>query len=264
MAVYAAQVDRMDQGIGHIVQALEMKGESDNTLILFLADNGGCAETLNEYWKGLFIPAFTRDGDSVILGNNHPEVMPGPENTYQSYSTPWANVSNTPFRLYKHWVHEGGISTPLIAYWPQKIIEGGRLNHQPGHLIDIMATCVDVAGTQYPDTYNTQPIVPMQGVSLAPAFEGMSFKRNQPIFWEHEGNRAIRVGKWKLVSRVKRNSRFTEEDEDQWELYDMDTDRTEMQNLTDQYPERVQEMAALWETWAARSNVKPWPWSNKD
>jgi arylsulfatase len=260
MAVYAAQVDRMDQGIGRIVQALEKEGKAENTLILFLADNGGCAETLSEYWKGIFIPKVTRNGDSIMLGNNYPDLMPGPEITYQSYSVPWANVSNTPFRLYKHWVHEGGISTPLIAYWPEKISNVGMMDHQPGHLIDIMATCVDLAGAEYPQEYNGQDIVPMEGVSLTPAFEGKSLNREKPIFWEHEGNRAIRAGKWKLVSRVKRNLKFTETDKDQWELYDLEADRTEMNNLADQYPEKVKEMSSLWDEWAAQANVTPWPW----
>jgi arylsulfatase len=264
MAVYAAQIDRMDQGIGRIVQTLEEQGELDNTLILFLADNGGCAETLTEYWKGIFIPKITQAGDSIMLGNNYPDLMPGPELTYQSYSLQWANVSNTPFRLYKHWVHEGGISTPLIAYWPARITERGQMNHEPGHLIDIMATCVDVAFAQYPNLFKGKQIVPMQGISLVPAFEGEPLIRSQPIFWEHEGNRAIRIDNWKLVSRVNRNLRFTEKDIDKWELYDLNQDRTEMHNLAVQYPDRVQEMASLWEDWAIDANVKPWPWDREN
>ena len=264
MAVYAAQIDRMDQGIGRIVQTLEEQGELDNTLILFLADNGGCAETLTEYWKGIFIPKVTRAGDSIMLGNNYPDLMPGSEITYQSYSVPWANVSNTPFRLYKHWVHEGGISTPLIAYWPAKIAERGQMNREPGHLIDIMATCVDVASAQYPIQFMGKQIVPMQGKSLVPAFEGEPLNRSQPIFWEHEGNRAIRIDNWKLVSRVNRNLRFTEKDIDQWELYDLNQDRTEMHNLAFKYPERVKKMASLWKEWAINANVKPWPWDREN
>lgn len=260
MAVYAAQIDRMDQGIGRILHSLKEQGKLDNTLILFLADNGGCAETLTEYWKGIFIPRVTRSGDSVMLGNNHPDLMPGPEITYQSYSRPWANVSNTPFRMYKHWVHEGGIATPLIAHWPEKIRNTGKFNHEPGHLIDIMATCVDVASAKYPDQFNGQQIVPMQGISLVPAFEGNELTRNTPLYWEHEGNRAIRTGKWKLVSRVKRNLNFTKEDKDQWELYDLEADRTEMIDLAGQYPERVEAMSALWDEWASSADVTPWPW----
>ncbi len=260
MAVYAAQIDRMDQGIGRILHSLKEQGKLDNTLILFLADNGGCAETLTEYWKGIFIPRVTRSGDSVMLGNNHPDLMPGPEITYQSYSRPWANVSNTPFRMYKHWVHEGGIATPLIAHWPEKIRNTGKFNHEPGHLIDIMATCVDVASAKYPDQFNGQQIVPMQGISLVPAFEGNELTRNTPLYWEHEGNRAIRTGKWKLVSRVKRNLNFTKEDKDQWELYDLEADRTEMIDLAGQYPERVEAMSAFWDEWASSADVTPWPW----
>jgi arylsulfatase len=162
--------------------------------------------------------------------------------------------------MYKHWVHEGGIATPLIAHWPQKIRNTGKFNHDPGHLIDIMATCVDVASATYPDQLNGEQIVPMQGISLAPAFEGNELIRNTPLYWEHEGNRAIRTGKWKLVSRVKRNSNFTEEDKDQWELYDLEADRTEMIDLAGQYPERVKKMSALWDEWASSAGVTPWPW----
>lgn len=251
MEVFAAQIDCMDQGIGRIVSKLEEQGILDNTLILFLADNGGCAEELSKSWKGDFIPAKTLDGRPVELGNE-PEFMPGPEETYQSYGLPWANASNTPFRLYKHWVHEGGISTPLIAHWPKKIGKTNTLNPEPGHLIDIMATCVDVAGTEYPATYNGNAITPLEGKSLAPVLETGSRAPHEAIFWEHEGNRAIRKGKWKLVSRWNR------EDGGQWELYDLEADRTEMNNLAAGDPDRVNTMKADWEAWAKRANVAPW------
>jgi arylsulfatase len=162
--------------------------------------------------------------------------------------------------MYKHWVHEGGIATPLIVHWPDKIKLQDEMIHEPGHLIDIMTTCVDVASAKYPDQFNGKQIVPMQGISLLPAFTGEDLNRNSPIFWEHEGNRAIRAGKWKLVSQVKRNLRFTAEDMDQWELYNLETDRSEMNDLADQYPERVKEMSSLWEDWALEAKVIPWPW----
>ena len=133
------------------------------------------------------------------------EVMTGGADTYHGYGRGWANVSNTPFREYKHWVHEGGISTPLVAHWPKGIDRKlhGKFTHQPAHLIDLMATCVDLAKADYPQVVKGKKIVPMQGVSLKPAFSGKQFKRENPIFWEHEGNRAIRIGKWKLVAKGK-------------------------------------------------------------
>jgi len=249
MEVYAAQIDRVDQGIGRIVSALKKTGRFDNTLIMFLADNGGCAEEIGRKWGALHIPRRTRDGRPIQKGNN-PSVMPGPEETYQSYGVPWANASNTPFRLYKHWVHEGGIATPLIVHWPMRIRDRGRLCHQPGHLIDIMATCIDVAGTKYPTSYNGRQIVPLEGKSLVPAFANKPVKR-EAIYWEHEGNRAIRAGKWKLVVRGKKGP---------WELYDLDADRTETNNLAAVYPDRTKQMAAMWQRWAERAYVLPWPW----
>ncbi len=177
--------------------------------------------------------------------------MPGGADTYIGYGRNWANVSNTPFREYKHWQHEGGISTSLIAHWPKGIPKErhGKLEAQPSHLIDIMATCIDLAGAKYPAEFNGQKIQPMEGVSLARAFAGQPLSRPQPIFWEHEGNRAIRMGGWKLVSKHPGGS----------ELYDMAADRTEMNDLAAQQPERVKEMSALWEAWSQRVDVRPWP-----
>jgi arylsulfatase len=156
-------------------------------------------------------------------------VLPWPWDTYIAYDLPWANASNTPFRLYKHWVHEGGIATPLIVHWPQEIKRKGEFRKQPGHLIDIMATCVDAASAKYPEEFNGEKIIPMEGRSLIPAFTDKPINR-EALFWEHEGNRAIRLGKWKLVARVERNMRFRESDIDRWELYDLEVDRTETQN----------------------------------
>jgi len=265
MEVYAAMLDCMDQGIGRIVEQLKRSGKFDNTLIFFLADNGGCAE---EYGSRGAIkpdpsedillkpmdknalqpdmqPKVTRDGRPVRTGRG---VMPGPADTYIAYGKPWANASNTPFRLYKHWVHEGGISTPLIAHWPKYITAHGELRHQPGHLIDIMATCVDVAGAEYPSEYKGNNITSMEGKSLVPAFENNPIQR-EAIYWEHEGNRAVRRGQWKLVSRHPGN----------WELYDIEADRTELINLAQKYPEKAEELKALYKSWAARCGVQPWP-----
>jgi arylsulfatase len=258
MEVYAAQVDVMDQGIGRIVSKLEEKGVLDDTLILFLADNGGCAEELDAGWKGLHIPTNTLDGRPVLVGND-PAVMPGPEATYQSYGVPWANASNTPFRLYKHWVHEGGISTPLIAHWPKAVTKPNSLSREPGHLIDIMATCVDVAGAEYPAEHNGNAITPLEGKPLTPVIRGGEREPHEAIFWEHEGNRAVRQGKWKLVSR------WNKEDGGRWELYDLEADRTEMDNLAGANPDRVTAMEKVYDVWAARSQVAPWrSWEQTD
>ena len=267
MEVYAAMVDRMDQGIGKIVSELKKQGVFEDTLILFLQDNGGCAEgmgrnkNVNKNWVGkikdnhpmapddlqpnIWPPMKTRDGRAVRGG---PKVMPGPADTYIGYGRNWANVSNTPFRLYKHWVHEGGISTPLIAHWPAYIKSRGQLRHQPGHLIDIMATCVDVAGAVYPTEHQGQKITPMEGRSLITAFDNKPIAR-EAIYWEHEGNRAVRQGKWKAVSRFP----------EQWELYDIETDRSELNDLAEENPQKLNALKALYETWAARCGVQPWP-----
>ncbi|MEN6496016.1 MAG: arylsulfatase [Thermoguttaceae bacterium] len=267
MEVYAAMLDCMDQGIGRLVDALKQNGQFDNTLVVYLQDNGGCAEPMGrkgrfksradeptlpplakDYIQPDMIPKQTRDGYPVRQGEG---VMPGPADTFIGYGKAWANVSNTPFRLYKHWEHEGGISTPLLVHWPQGIAANrrGQLERQPGHLIDLMATCVDLAGAAYPREHHGRAIQPVEGTSLAPAFTGKSLNRGQPLCWEHEGNRAIRIGDWKLVSQHP----------GAWELYEMSSDRTEMNDLAAQQPERVKEMAALWETWANRVGVRPWP-----
>jgi len=267
MEVYAAMIDNMDQGIGRIIAELKRQGSLDNTLVMFLQDNGGCAEGMgrgaqtNDRWVSaikdrnpmgpdelqptLWPPMKTRDGRPVRGG---PEVMPGPDGTYIGYGRNWANVSNTPFRLYKHWVHEGGISTPLICHWPKRIKAQGELRHDPGHLIDIMATCVDVSGATYPTEYKGQSIQSMEGVSLAPTFGDRSLPE-RAIYWEHEGNRAVRQGKWKIVSKHPGG----------WELYDLEADRTEQHDLSGEQPEKAAELKALYESWAKRCNVQPWP-----
>ena len=252
MEVYAAQVDRMDQGIGRILGALERHGRLDDTVVMFLADNGACAEdipedvTIDELVNKLMIArSHTRSGEPVHFGND-PGRMPGPENTYQSYGTAWANLSNAPFRLYKHWIHEGGISTPLIVHWPAGIREKGGLRHAPGYLPDIMATILDITGSEYPTTLEGNDIDPLEGTSLFPVFQQDGLDR-PPMFWEHEGNAAVRIGKWKLVRNYP----------GPWELYDMESDRTELNDIAAQHPERVEAMALQYEAWAARCGVIP-------
>ena len=273
MEVYAAMVDRLDQGLGNVVSALQKRKMLDDTLILFLADNGGCAEGMGRR-RGIqykdkdpdqlkpmkptdlqtdMIPRRTREGVVVKQGT---EVMTGGPDTYHGYGLAWANASNTPFRQYKHWVHEGGISSPLVAHWPNGIDEklNGKTDDQPTHLIDLMATCVDLGKATYPKKVEGREIVPLQGVSIAPAFSGRKINRPNPIFWEHEGNRAIRIGKWKLVAKGARGA---------WELYDIDEDRTELNDLSEKQPGRAKEMANLWEAWAIEAKAKPWPWGPK-
>lgn len=250
MAVYAAQIDRMDQGIGQVIKALEQSDRIDNTLILFLADNGGCAEVIGGSKRHAHA-----DTDTSRWGTR-PDVMPGGPDTYASYGVGWANASNTPFRLYKHYVHEGGISSPLVAHWPKGIdaAQYGKLNHSPAHLVDIMATCIDLAKASYPDERNGLAMPPAQGVSLRPAFKGGQLQRSQPLFFEHEGNRALRDGPWKIVAKGARGA---------WELYNLDTDRTELNNLAAKQPERLQQMVARWDKKAESTHAKPAPWSAK-
>ncbi len=265
MEVYAAMVDSMDQGIGRIVKSLEDKGQLEDTLIFFLQDNGGCAEESGsrgpekpdpsrpvelkpmgpDELQLNMRPKVTRDGRPVRTGMG---VMPGATDTYIAYGRGWANASNTPFRLYKHWVHEGGISTPLIVHWPGRVRAKGELRGQPGHLIDIMATSVDVAGANYPVEYKGNEIIPMQGRSLVPVFDNKPIRRDEGLFWEHEGNRAVRKGDWKLVSRYP----------GKWELYNMKADRTEMNDLFEERPEIAKELVEMYNDWAGRSFVVPW------
>ena len=265
MEVYAAMIDRMDQGVGRIVAQLKQSGQWENTLIFFLQDNGGCAEDTGRNGSKLHpdqpragkpslpplardallsngsTPPQTRDGYPVRMGR---QVLPGASDTYVAYGKAWANVSNTPFREYKHWVHEGGIATPLIAHWPARIKSGGALRRQPGHLIDIMATCVDVAGARYPEQRT-----PLEGKSLVPAFDDQPLTRDA-IYWEHEGNAAVREGDWKLVRKDR---------DGQWELYDLAADRSELLNLASDKPDLVKRLAGKWEAWAARASVTPYP-----
>ena len=265
MEVYAAQLDCLDQGIGRILAELKAQGQFEDTLILYLQDNGGCAEGIGrgtnftaragnpslppmdrEARQHDSTPKQTREGWPVRQGLG---VMPGGADTYIAYGRGWAQVSNTPFREYKHWTHEGGISTPLIAHWPTGVAASrrGALEAQPGQLVDIMATCLDVAGASYPSEHRGEKIKPLEGTSLRPVFAGKAIERTRPLVWEHEGNRAIRDGKWKLVAKEGKP----------WELYDLEADRGELHDLAAAQPDRVKKMSASWDAWAARANVLP-------
>lgn len=244
MATYAAMIDCMDQGVGDIRKALKETGRDEDTLFLFLSDNGGCEE--NVRLPG--INRFATGGQDTSKWGNRKDVMAGPPNTFQSYAIPWANASNTPLRWYKSEVHEGGIATPLVVHWPKGIAkeQHGKWVHDPGHVIDLMTTCVDVADAKYPKTFGKrEAIQPMEGRSLVPAFSGKAIERDQPLFFEHERNRAIRDGKWKLV-KLNRGD---------WELYDLEADRSELNNLAAKEVMRVEEMAEKWLAWAERAHV---------
>lgn len=227
MAIYAACVWRMDRSVGTLVDGLKARGVLDNTLILFMSDNGGNAEG--------GVQGIARGPGA--LGSANSTVFCGES---------WAWMQNTPFRKFKHYVHEGGISSPLIAHWPKGIPARGEWRQEPAHLIDIMATCIDVGRANYPEGTTFKP----EGVSLAPVFAGKATGRPNPIFWEHEGNAAARQGDWKIVRLGYKAD---------WELYNLKADRTEQHNVAGDHPDKVRDLAAKWDAWAARANVKPWP-----
>ncbi|MFT3902192.1 MAG: arylsulfatase [Niabella sp.] len=227
MAIYAAQIDIMDQGIGRIVNSLKKLGQLDNTLIFFLSDNGACAE---------------------YISSGKSKAVDGTKETFESYRINWANVSSTPYKEYKHFTHEGGIATPLIVHWPNGV-KSNLDNHfvtEYGHITDIMATCADVGKAKYPATFNGHTIVPLQGKSLFPHFIGQSNNRGK-VYWEHEANIALRDGKWKLVAKTEEDHKFNEAS---LQLYDMNADPTEMNDLSKQYPDRVRAMYKDWDQWA--------------
>lgn len=224
MAVYAAQLDCMDRNVGRLISSIEGAGETENTLVIFLSDNGASAEQVDKF----------------------PEAQLGTRESYTAYGLPWANASNTPFRRHKSWVHEGGISTPLLARWPGHI-EAGARSSQVGHITDLMATCVEVAGAHYPQQLGGREIKPLEGRSLLPVMRGQS-RPQRDLGWEHQGNRAFRRGPMKLVAARGET----------WELYDLEKDRTELNDLARQQPETVAEMSALYDAWAARCNVADW------
>jgi len=223
MATYAGMVDRLDQNIGRLAKHLESMGALDDTLLMFLSDNGACP--------------FER--------SHHTEFPPWDARSHWTYDKCWAHACNTPFRWYKQNQHEGGIATPLIVHWPHGLkTRPGSVTHQPGHLIDIMATCLDVAGLEYPQTFQDRPVQPLKGQSLTPIFEGRRRPGHEVLYFTFSNNRAVRQGRWKLVSARG----------GPWELYDMDVDRTELSDLSAAMPEKVRELESLWLRWA-----QSWP-----
>jgi arylsulfatase len=208
----------MDQNIGRILAYLEEQGEMENTLLIFTSDNGASAEV-------------------VEIGEG--EI--GSVTRWASLKEDWANVANTPFRMFKNYSHEGGTATPFIVHWPDVIPEGGQVNHSLLHFIDIMPTLVEVSGADYPERYRDEEMYPMEGVSLIPLIKEDPIERNEPLFYEWNDGRAVHTGNWKLV-------RWAEE----WELYDRQKDRTETSNLAEEYPDTVDYLEAKWEEWANR------------
>jgi arylsulfatase len=217
MQVYAAMVDRVDQSVGRLLAKLKEIDRLGNTLILFASDNGASSEVVN---KGT--------GEIGQLGR------------WASQLGRWANVSNTPLRKFKNFSYEGGIKTPMIAWWPGKVA-AGSISGFPAHFIDIMPTFVELAGARYPDRVGDTPITPMQGVSLVPALMGAAVRRESPLYWQWAQGRAVREGKWKLISQGNRQPA--------WELYDMRADRSELIDLAREFPARVERMARMWQAW---------------
>ncbi len=252
MEAYAAQVARMDAGVGELLATLNDTGCRDNTLVIFLSDNGASDETLPQIQERSFrqrtdiFRANTRDGRLVRLGND-PTIDPGPEDTYASYGRAWANLSNAPFRLYKRYTHQGGIAGPLIASWPAGELTAGAILQQPFALVDVLPTVLQATGGRYPARVPGRDPVPLAGRSMLPAWRGGTVE-DRPLFFEHTGNAAVRSGRWKLV-RGYPNA---------WELYDMTVDRSETTDLAAAHPDVVAELTAVWRDWANRAGVIPW------
>jgi arylsulfatase A-like enzyme len=241
MAIYAAMVDRMDQNIGRITAGLRDRGEFENTLIMFMSDNGACAE-----WDPFGFDV--RSSANNVLHRGADLERMGSPGTYHSFGSGWANASNTPWRMYKHYSHEGGISTPLVVHWPAGIGRRNVIENTPAHLIDLMPTIVEASAAGYPQRLGEREILPMAGVSLLPTLHGKRMPA-RTLFFEHEGTRAVREGRYKLTALRG----------DSWKLYDMERDRTEMDDLSGKEPKRVESLAKKWDAWASENQVTPLP-----
>ena len=242
MSVHAAMVDRVDQGIGEIVKTLEQAGQLDNTIIFFLADNGASPEVPTR--PGYDRTAQTRHGRTVRYRGIY---EPGSETTYTGIGPAWASASNTPFRYWKKESYEGGCHTPLIVHWPDGLkTKLGSITEEVGHAIDIMPTCLELAGVPYPAKYRDHALTSLDGQSLAPLLAGGTRKGHDTLFFEHMGGRAVRKGNWKLVALK----------DESWRLYDLAEDRTETKDLAAKFPERVQSLSRVWEQWAKEIGLK--------
>jgi arylsulfatase A-like enzyme len=246
MAVYAAQVDSLDQSVGRVLEALRRTGADTNTLILFLSDNGASDQVPNgpfdkpgQTWR--------LDGTPTRVGNR-PDIQPGPADNFVTGGPPWADVANTPFRGHKNGNFEGAIATPLIAWWPRVIKKTGAVSDEPGHIMDLMATCLDVAGVKYPARFDGRDVLPISGKSLLPVLKGGAGDGHKELCWATGGCRAIRAGQWKLVSPKGGKA---------WELFDVAADRAETRDLATKYPDRVKDLAARWESWSESCAAKP-------
>lgn len=227
MAVYAAMIDRVDQNLGRLLAALSDLGLAEETAIFFLSDNGGCAEEPG--------------------GRDPQQRNPGPKEDYVAVGPSWGWAQNTPFRRYKTWMHEGGIATPFIAWWPGRI-PADTITREVGHIIDLLPTLGNLAGVTYPQTHQGHELIPVEGIDLLPVLTGRKQAVERPLFWEYNGNRAMRRGDWKIVwDKLLRS----------WELYYLRTDQTETKNLATQYPEKTLEMVQEWEQWATRTGLTP-------
>ena len=247
MAVHAAMIDRMDQGIGKIIATLKETGTLDNTIVIFLSDNGASAELCERYGPGFDRPGETRDGQKIAY-NTDKSVLPGPQTTYFSIGPDWANVANTPYRLWKSQSTEGGVRTPTIVYWPKGIKNKGGKVDMVGHVMDFMATFVELSGATYPKTYNGNDILPLAGSSFAAALKGGKSKGHNILFNEHEGSKYVRQDGWKLV--MPKGTR-------KWSLYNMINDAAEINDLAAQYPDKVKTLSGMWNDWAQQHHVLP-------
>ncbi len=238
MAVHAAMVYSMDLGIGKLIETLKKHDRFNNTLIVFLSDNGASEEVIQG--------TQTRHG-YFSRGGTTPDIFPGGPDTYAAYGRAWANAGNTPYRRFKRWMHEGGIATPFIAHWPN-VIYPNQITDHVAHIIDLMPTFVEMAGGTYPDTLSGRSLTPLEGISFLPLLKGQLHEQgeHETLFWEHLGYYAVRQGKWKLVAEGG-----------EWELYDLENDRTERNNLAAEYPGKVAELEAMWKEWAVRAMVIP-------
>ena len=228
METYAAMVDRMDRGIGRVLDALDEANVADNTIVMFLSDNGGCATWPNQ-----------RKGQEDAFVEFNKDVPVGDGRGYEFAGKGWGWAQNVPFRQFKTWCYEGGIATPMIVRWPGHVAPGA-ITHQVGHIIDFMPTLLELAKSDYPKQFKGNQLLPVEGKSLVPIFHGKQREGHASLIWELFGNRAIRQADWKLVWGAS---------EKRWELYDMATDRSETNNLAAKYPERVAAMSADWEAW---------------